>query len=214
MSIQNNRVEVRAHHLFYDAENYIIADSYVVERNLGDALNHLNTATDNSSPFTTISDVPSIYNYRCVRKSLAEAIKDVLTRWGGHLVRDNRKIEIRQTIGKDRGLNLVYGKNIVNIKVEEGWSNVCTKIMLVGRDSLLLLELWITYREDLYDITYIKVVSFYQNNVNPEDYENAEQKVDEAKYKEALINDLRVTANNYLNENRMPKADYFLAVQK
>ncbi len=211
VSIQNNKVEARAHHLFYDSENYIIADSYVVERNCNDALDHLNTATDNPSPFTTISDVPSIHNYRCVRKSLAEAIKDVLSRWGGHLVRDNRKIEIRQTIGKDRGLNLVYGKNIVNIKAEEDWSNVCTKIMPVGRDGLLLPELWITYREDLYDIPYIKVVSFDQSNVNPEDYENAEQKVDETKYKEALINDLRVKANNYLNENCVPKADYVLS---
>ena len=211
VSIQNNKVEARAHHLFYDSENYIIADSYVVERNCNDALDHLNTATDNPSPFTTISDVPSIHNYRCVRKSLAEAIKDVLSRWGGHLVRDNRKIEIRQTIGKDRGLNLVYGKNIVNIKAEEDWSNVCTKIMPVGRDGLLLPELWITYREDLYDIPYTKVVSFDQSNVNPEDYENAEQKVDETKYKEALINDLRVKANNYLNENCVPKADYVLS---
>jgi len=211
VSVQNNKVEVRAHHLFYDAENYIIADSYVVERNCNDALDHLNTATDNSSPFTTISDVPSVHNYRCVRKSLAEAVKDVLSRWGGHLVRDNWKIEVRQTIGKDRGLNLVYGKNIVHIKAEEDWSNVCTKIMPVGRDGLLLPETWLTYREDLYDIPYTKVVSFDQSNINPEDYENAEQKVDEAKYKEALINDLRVKANNYLNENCVPKADYILS---
>lgn len=208
VSIQNNKVEARALHVFYDAENYIIADSYVVDRNCNDALDHLNIATDNPSPFTTLSDVPSIHNYRCVRKSLAEAVKDVLSRWGGYLVRDNFKIEIRQTIGKDRGLNLVYGKNILNIKADEDWSNVCTKIMPIGRDGLLLPELWVTYREDLYDIPYSKVVSFDQSNVNPEDYENAEQKVDETKYKEALINDLRVKAKNYLNENCVPKADY------
>ena len=208
VSIQNNKVEARALHVFYDAENYIIADSYVVDRDCNDALDHLNIATDNPSPFTTLSDVPSIHNYRCVRKSLAEAVKDVLSRWGGYLVRDNFKIEIRQAIGKDRGLNLVYGKNILNIKADEDWSNVCTKIMPVGRDGLLLPELWVTYREDLYDIPYSKVVSFDQSNVNPEDYENAEQKVDETKYKEALINDLRVKAKNYLNENCVPKADY------
>ena len=208
VSIQNNKVEARALHVFYDAENYIIADSYVVDKNCNDALDHLNIATDNPSPFTTLSDVPSIHNYRCVRKSLAEAVKDVLSRWGGYLVRDNFKIEIRQAIGKDRGLNLVYGKNMLNIKADEDWSNVCTKIMPVGRDGLLLPELWVTYREDLYDIPYSKVVSFDQSNVNPEDYENAEQKVDETKYKKALINDLRVKAKNYLNENCVPKADY------
>ena len=210
VAIQNNKVEVRAYHLFYDSENYIISDSYVVERNCNDALDHLNTATDNPSPFSTISDVPSIHNYRCVRKSLAEAIKDVLSRYGGHLVRDNWNIEIRQNIGQDRGVNLSYGKNIVNIKADEDWNNVCTKILPVGKDGLLLPELWLTYREDLYDIPYTKVVSFDQSEVNPEDYEDDEQKVDENKYKEALINNLRVKANNYLNENCVPKVGYTL----
>ena len=210
VSIQNNKVEVRAYHLFYDSENYIISDSYVVERNCNDALDHLNTATDNPSPFSTISDVPSIHNYRCVRKSLAEAIKDVLSRYGGHLVRDNWNIEIRQNIGEDRGVNLAYGKNIVNIKADEDWNNVCTKVLPVGKDGLLLPEIWLTYREDLYDIPYTKVVSFDQSEVNPEDYEDDEQKVDENKYKEALINNLRVKANNYLNENCVPKVSYTL----
>ena len=210
VAIQNNKVEVRAYHLFYDSENYIISDSYVVERNCNDALDHLNTATDNPSPFSTISDVPSIHNYRCVRKSLAEAIKDVLSRYGGHLVRDNWNIEIRQNIGEDRGVNLSYGKNIVNIKADEDWNNVCAKILPLGKDGLLLPELWLTYREDLYDIPYTKVVSFDQSEVNPEDYEDDEQKVDENKYKEALINNLRVKANNYLNENCVPKVGYTL----
>lgn len=207
---QNNKIEIRAYHLFYDSENYIISDSYVVERNCNDALDHLNTATDNPSPFSTISDVSSVHNYRCVRKSLAEAIKDVLSRYGGHLVRDNWNIEIRQNIGQDRGVNLSYGKNIVNIKADEDWNNVCTKILPVGKDGLLLPELWLTYREDLYDIPYTKVVSFDQSEVNPEDYEDDEQKVDENKYKEALINNLRVKANNYLNENCVPKVGYTL----
>lgn len=210
VSIENNKIEARAYHLFYDSENYIIADSYVVEKNCNDALDHLNTATDSPSPFTTISDIPSIHNYRCVRKSLAEAVKDVTLRWGGHLVRDNFKIEIRQNIGEDRNVDLIYGKNIVNIEADEYWNDVCTKIMPVGKDGLLLPEKWLTYREDIYDIPYTKVISFDQSDVNPEDYEDAEQKVDEDKYKEALINNLRVKANNYLSENCVPKVNYTL----
>lgn len=192
---------MRANHLLYDSENYIISDSFVVEKNCNDALDHLNSATDNPSPFTTLSDVPNISSFRCIRKSLGEAIQEVLKRWGGHLVRDNWKIEIRQNIGEDRGVDLVYGKNIVDIKADEDWSNVCTKIMPIGKDGLLLPEIWLTYREDSYDIPYTKVISFDQSDVNPEDYENDEQKVDEEKYKEALINNLRVKANNYLGKN-------------
>ena len=208
ISIENNKIEARAYHLFYDSENYIISDSYVVDMNCNNALDHINTATDRPSPFQTISDVPTVHNYRCVRKSLAEAVKDILGRWGGHIVRDNRKIEIRQEIGQDRGVSLSYGKNIVSIKAEEDWNGVCTKIMPVGKDGLLLPEIWLSYREDMYDIPYTKVVSFEQNDINPEDYEDAQQKVDEAKYKEALINNLRIKGNNYLNENCVPKVNY------
>ena len=57
-------------HVFYDSKNYLIADSYVVDKNCNDALDHLNSSTDNTSPFTTISNIPTIYSYRCVRKSI------------------------------------------------------------------------------------------------------------------------------------------------
>lgn len=209
-SVENNKINIRAYHLFYDSENYILSDSYVVERNCNSALNHLNMTTDNPSPFNTISDVPSIHNYRCVRKSLAEAVNDVVARWGGHLVRDNYSIEVRQEIGQDRGVDLFYGKNIVNVKSDENWANVCTKLMPVGKDGLLLPELWLTYREDLYNIPYTKVISFDQSNINPEDYEDDEQKVDEEKYKEALLNDLRIKGNAYLNQNCVPLVNYTL----
>jgi phage-related protein len=86
--IENKKVNVRAQHLYFDSRNYIIKDSYVVDKNCNDAFDHLNSATDIPSPFTTISDVPTAFSYRCVRKSLAEAVSDVIGRWGGHLVHD------------------------------------------------------------------------------------------------------------------------------
>ena len=57
ISIKNTNVHIKAYHLFYDAKNYIISDSFVAEKNCNDALDHLNMATDNPSPFRTISDV-------------------------------------------------------------------------------------------------------------------------------------------------------------
>lgn len=65
---------------------------------------------------------------------------------------------------------LIYGKNIVNIKADEYWNDVCTKIMPVGKDGLLLPEKRLTYREDIYDIPYTKVISFDQSDINSEDY--------------------------------------------
>lgn len=75
------KIYAKAYHVFYDAVNYVIRDSYVVDKNCNDALDHLNMATDTPSPFTTLSNIANINSYRCVRKSLYEAINVVLERW-------------------------------------------------------------------------------------------------------------------------------------
>ena len=162
--IDNNKVSARAYHVYFDSENYIIKDSFVVDKNCNDALDHLNNACDNPTPFTTISDVSNISSYRCVRKSLEEAISTVIDRWGGHLDRDNFNIAIRSKIGQDRGIVLSYAKNIKTIKQKENWDNVVTKILPVGKDGILLPETYLEVSEELYDIPYTKVVSFDQKD--------------------------------------------------
>ncbi|GHV24586.1 hypothetical protein FACS189465_1940 [Clostridia bacterium] len=98
-SIENKKIIVRGYHIYFDSANYIIQDSYVVNKNCNDALDHLNTATDVTSPFTTLSDINSVNSFRCVRKSLEEAVSEVINRWSGHLIRNNWAIEVRQNIG-------------------------------------------------------------------------------------------------------------------
>lgn len=208
--IENKKISVTAPHIYFDAENYIIRDSYVVDKNCNDALDHLNAATDILSPFTTISDVQNVANFRCVRKSLAEAVAEVVTRWGGHLVLDNWQIEVRQNMGQDRGVVLSYGKNIINIKAQENWDNVITKLMPVGKDGLLLPEIWLEFNEILYDIPFTKVVHFDQNEIKQENFMDDEGNLDEAAYNEALINHLRSKGLEYLTENHVLKVNYTL----
>ena len=208
VEVTNRRIKLRAWHLFYDTENFIIIDAFIVEKNCNKALDYLNMAAN--SPFKTISDVPSVTSYRSQRKTLTEAIKNVLNLWGGHLIRNNWNIEIRANIGQDRGVDLLYGKNIVTMKAEEDWSMVATKIMPVGKDGLMLNETWLENPADLYRIPHTKVVKFDQKNVNPEDFEDASQKVDEARYLEALIDDLRDQGTKYLQRNAEPKLNYVL----
>lgn len=196
------KIKTRCYHVFYDSENYLIADSYVVEKNCNDALDHLNMATDNVSPFTTLSDVQTIKSFRCVRKSLYEAISTVLERWGGHLVRDNFNIQIRNSIGQDNGVTVRYAKNLKEITCEENWDDVVTKLMPVGKDGLLLPEQYL-YSDTQYALPYTKTVSFTQE-IEEEDYET------EDAYNEALIEDLRIQAQNYLDENCVPKVNYTL----
>lgn len=206
-NIENDSITVRAYHVYFDSKNYIIKDSYVVDKNCNDALDHLNMACDTISPFTTISDVNSVNSYRCVRKSLEEAISKVVDRWGGHLVRDNFNIAIRSKIGQDRGVTLSYAKNISKITQKEVWDDVVTKILPVGKDGLLLPETYLELEEELYDIPYTKVVSFDQSEITEENY-TIDGVLDNDAYNTALINDLRYKANLYLDENKLPKVNY------
>ena len=132
------KIKLKVYHVYYDSNNLLIADSYVVNKNCNDALDYLNNATDTTSPFTTLSDVTTVNSYRCVRSSLNEAIQVTLERWGGHLVRNNFNIQIRESIGQDNGVTVRYKKNLKDIQVEENWDNVVTKLLPVGKDGILL----------------------------------------------------------------------------
>lgn len=207
--IDKNNITCKGYHLYFDTSRYIIVDSYVVDKSCNDALDHLNKACDIETPFKTLSDISTTNSYRCVRHTFEEAIAVVVERWGGHLVRDNFNIEIRDTIGEDRGVVLSYAKNIKSIKATENWDNVVTKILPVGKDGLLLPEKWIE-EKDLYDIPYSKVISFEQNHISEEDYQ-VDGKLDETAYKSALLVDLKSQAEEYLKKYKLPQVNYVLS---
>lgn len=197
---KNNRISFKAWHVFYDSSRYVIKDTYIVDKTCNDALDQLISACDTLPRFTTTSNVQGQRSYRCVRKTLEEAINIILERWGGHLIRDNFKIEIASNIGKDNGVVVSYGKNIENAEKKEDWSNVVTKLMPVGRDGLTLEEIWLQ-SEIKYDIPYTKVIKFEQD-IKEEDY------ITEEEYNIALIEDLRMQASTYLEKNSVPQINY------
>ena len=194
------KISAKAWALFYDSENYLIADSYVVDKNCNDALDHLNNATDTVSPFTTLSDVQTVASFRCVRKSLFEAVNTVLERWGGHLVRDNYNLQIKESIGSDNGVTIQYRKNLKEISVNYDWSGVCTKLLPVGKDGFLIDYV---YSQQQYDIPYTKTLSFEQD-IDAADYE------DEDQYQTALRADLLAQAQKYLETAQYPAINYTL----
>ena len=204
-----NKLSTKALHVFFDSRNYLIADSYVVEKNCNDALDHLNIATEPESPFSTLSDVNTINSYRCVRNSLYEAVMTVRERWGGHLDLNGWSIGIREQIGQDNGVEIRYAKNIKDITVDENWDSVVTKIMPVGKDGLLLPERYITSQIQ-YEIPYTKAVTFDQKEIVEDDYKDENGELDEEAYTQALINNLRRQAQDYLNNYSVPQVNYTL----
>ena len=196
-----HKISVIAKHLFYDSENYLIEDSYVVSKDCNDALDHLNLSTDTESPFITLSDVTTINSFRCIRKSLFEAVGVVLERWGGHLVRDNYNLQIKESIGADNGVTVQYRKNLKEITVSEDWTNVCTKLLPVGKNGLTI---GYVYSAIQYDLPYTKTVSFSQD-IDAQDYDDIDQ------YQAALIDDLRAQADAYLESHQIPSLSYTLS---
>lgn len=204
---KSTKITLKAWQVFYDTENYLIADSNVVDKNCNDALDHLNSATEPQSAFTTLSDVQTVDSFRCVRKSLYEAIQTVLERWGGHLVRDNFNIQIRQSIGQDNGVTVRYRKNLKELTCEENWDNVVTKLLPVGKDGTLLNDqdasasIYVTSKQQ-WSIPYTKTVSFSQDNIDQDNY------ADETAYRAALVEDLRQQAQTYVEKYSLPQVNY------
>lgn len=202
------KISTKCWHVFYDSKNYLIEDSYVVGKNCNDALDHLNTATEPESPFTTISDITTVNTYRCVRKSLYEAIQTVLERWGGHLTRNNFTIGVRNQIGQDNGVLVRYGKNIKDISVDYNWDNVVTQLLPVGQNGIMLDEKYL-FSTTQYDLPYTKTVSFSQD-INQDDYTDEDGNLDEAAYEQALKDDLFTQGQAYLSANCVPQVNYTL----
>ena len=199
---RSNRIEAKCYHVFYDAENFLIADSYAVNMTAEQALRHFNDATDTLSPFTMDSNITTLNNLRIVRGSLAEAVVSVIERWGGHLVRDNYNIAVKGAIGVDNGITIEYKKNLKELTASYDWSDVVTKLLPVGKDGVLLDNLYV-YSDTQYAIPFTKTITFEQD-IEREDYPS-----DEA-YVAALKADLRQQAQNYVNIACVPTINYTL----
>lgn len=215
VSKTKSKISTKCWHVFYDSENYLIKDSYVVDKNCADAMEHLNLATEPASQFTTFSDITTVGSYRCVRKSLFEALEVVRERWGGHLVRDNFSIGLNKNIGTDTGVVIRYRKNLKEISCEENWDDVVTKLLPVGKDGILLNELdpdrnvYLSSAQS-YSVPYTKTVSFSQDSIDEEDFKDEDGNTDEVAYKTALVEDLELQGIKYLDENCKPKITYTL----
>ena len=202
VSTTRRKITAKCLHLFYDSENYLISDSYAVQMNCKDALAHFNAATDNTSPFSTYSDITKINTFRCVRKSLAECIATVIERWGGHLKRDNWDISILSSPGTDNGITIEYKKNLEELTATYNWDDVVTKLMPVGKDGILLDQRYV-YSTVQYDIPYTKAISFEQD-IDQESYSS------EAAYIAAVKADLLAQATEYVNTYCYPSVNYTL----
>ncbi|BDR64417.1 phage tail spike protein [Clostridium tetani] len=145
-------ITIYARHICCDLlDNFI--ESYRTGNVTGDTaiqgiLNNLQYKTK----FKGFSDISTIADAYYVRKNPIEILignnnNSFINRWGGELKRDNFNIFINNSIGRDNGVTITYGKNLIGIEEDLDTSEVVTRIMPTGLDdkdnSVILPEKYI-----------------------------------------------------------------------
>lgn len=191
----NRKIKFTAEHVMFDSRRYVLLDVRPTNLNGQNGLKYVNERTDKTSPFSIDSNVENVSTAYFIRKTLLESWQVFEERWGGVFEADNWDISFKQSIGKDNGETIVYGKNMQGFEIFEDWSNVCTKILPVGYDGLLLPEIYLE-SETQYEISYTKIVDF-QTDLEAEEQTETN-----------LLLELRNNASKYLEENCVPKVSY------
>lgn len=191
----NRKIKFTAEHVMFDSRRYVLLDVRPTNLNGQNGLKYVNERTDKTSPFSIDSNVENVSTAYFIRKTLLESWQVFEERWGGVFEADNWDISFKQSIGKDNGETIVYGKNMQGFEIFEDWSNVCTKILPVGYDGLLLPEKYLE-SETQYEIPYTKIVDF-QTDLKTEEQTETN-----------LLVELRNNASKYLEENCVPKVSY------
>lgn len=143
-------LEITAHHVFYDLAANLIADTYVVNKTVVDALKQLLDAANSKHGFTaSSSDTSTRASARIVREPLAAAILDAkadnsfVSRWGGELSFDNWHIHHAPRRGGNHGVVIRDRKNLTGYESALDYTTVVTRILPVGYDGLVLPELYV-----------------------------------------------------------------------
>ena len=198
-----HKISTKAKHVSFDAERYVIASCLITNSNCAGALASAKAACDQEPPLTLTSDIVDSHQITLIRKTLSEAIVGIAGIWGGEIKRDNYTVAVMSSIGQDRGVTIRYGKNMEGITATYDWSNVCTKVLPVGKDGITLSNVFL-YSDTQYDVPYTKVVTFEQD-IEKSNYPT------ENEYLQALKDDLTAKATKYLQDNATPKVNYNLS---
>lgn len=159
----NKKIEFDAYHIGFDSENYGVELATVINQNCQTMLNSIATTPFNN--FTFHSDITTLRSKTVENMSLYAALAEIANHWNGTLDFDGWEIQIKSSIGQDRGVTLAYGKDIEESEIQEDWSKVVTRLKPIGNEGITIDNSWI--ESDIsYDRPYTKIMSFDSDNVS------------------------------------------------
>lgn len=196
--ISDNRVEITARHVLFDAENLILVDVRPENQSAVGYMRWCNERTDTESPFTFSGNAAGTGTNYFIRKTLLDAMEQAQETFQAVFDCDNFNLRIMASVGSDNGYKVAYGKNIQGIKISQSWDDVITKILPVGTNGLLLPEKFLT-ADISYKVPYTKVVKFDTDEQDEDGVDIPE---------ETQIEQLRTLAQAYLDANKYPQISY------
>lgn len=156
-------LKIKARHIFFDLYYSTTEDIRAVNCNCQRALDIL----FNGTKFTGHSNIKKNNTCYFVKQNRIEAIngsnKDntIINRWGGEIFLDNFDVYINEHIGEDKGLEILYGTNMLDLGLKENRKDIVTRIKPVAFNGRRLPELFIdSPLINRYRIVYEKYIEF------------------------------------------------------
>ncbi|WP_058993615.1 phage tail spike protein [Sarcina ventriculi] len=142
------RIYVSAKHVFFDLEDNLIEDTFIQKQTGAGALNQILKSTQFTHKFSGTSDILNTNNSRLVDKNVVTALigdqdNSFVNRWGGEIEVDKWDIRFNKVRGKDRGIQILYRKNLTGLDAILNKKTVCTRVLVKGYDGLTLPERYI-----------------------------------------------------------------------
>lgn len=156
-------LKIKARHIFFDLYYSTTEDIRAVNCNCQRALNILLADTK----FNGHSNIKKINTCYFVKQNRIEAINgsnrdnSIINRWGGEIFLDNFDVYVNERIGEDKGLEILYGTNMVDLGLKENRKDIVTRIKPVAFNGRRLPELFIdSPLINKYRIIYEKYIEF------------------------------------------------------
>ena len=138
-------ITVSGYQIGFDFDDNFIQDINIVEKSGRAAIKQIQGGTVYTNKFNLSSNIDTVASARMVRKNGIDALlgsddNAFVNRWGGYLVLDNFNISMNESVGEDRGVEILVGKNVIDFEGSIDISSVVTGINAITYDGLTLPE--------------------------------------------------------------------------
>lgn len=195
-------------HIGFDFENNFIQDINIVEKSGRAAIKQIQGGTVFNNKYNLSSDIDTVASARMIRKNGITALMGsddncFINRWGGYLVLDNFNISMNTSVGQDRGVEVLIGKNLTDMEGSIDISSVVTGINAITYDGLTLPE-GIYYSPLVNNYPEPRIKEFKFDNIK---YKYSENNYDEEGYEtlEEVYAAIRVECDKLFNESNIDK---------